>query len=227
MIGIIGGSALLNTRLFPDARPKTVSTEYGKVDVLISGKICFIQRHGKDTPPHMINHEANIMALKKMGIKEIIAVSSVGSMKKSIKPGDLVIMDDFIQLSDIPTFFDKSIKFTAPQLSEKLRRLLAESARGFDCHSRGTYLQTRGPRYETKAEIQMMKNFADVVGMTIASEATLAIEQEMEYACICSVDNYANGLSSEQISWDKIVAKQKQNVEKVKRILAVALENMK
>ncbi|MFH1511479.1 MAG: MTAP family purine nucleoside phosphorylase [Candidatus Woesearchaeota archaeon] len=227
MIGVIGGSSLLEAQIFPDCKPKKVKTEYGDVEVFISKKMCFLQRHGKGIPPHKINHKANISALKQMGVDRILAVSSTGSMNRKLKPGDLVVIDDYMQMSGIPTFYDSTIRFTPPKIDEKLSQMLVMAAadRGILVHKKGVYLQTQGPRFETKAEIRMFSRFADVVGMTVASEATLANEAGIPYACICSVDNYANGIG-EDIGWEKIVAIQKKTIAIIKTIVLEAVRRI-
>ncbi len=218
--GIIGGSGFLDSDLFADLEEKAVSTKYGRLSARISQKIVFIQRHGRDTPPHMINHRANIQAMKDLGINDIIALSSCGSLKKSITPGDIVIIDDYMQLSGIPTFFDESINFTTPRLSSVLRERIISAAEKISqpVLKKGTYYQSPGPRFETPAEVRFISAFADVVGMTISSEAALANEAGIDYAVICSVDNFANGIGKAP-EWDEIRKIQKKNAEKAMALL--------
>lgn len=225
MIGIIGGTGVIGSGLVK-AKERRVKTKYGTVTIIQTPNYYFLQRHAKGVQPHMINHKANIEALRSLGVKESMAISSVGSLKKEIKPGDLVVIDDYMQLSGIPTFFDKKIMFTRPAISEELRARIIAAAKKLKLkvHSKGTYIQTHGPRYETKAEIRLFAHYADVVGMTIASEATLANEAEIEYACICSVDNYAHGLSADKISWGLITKNQKRNLVHLSKLLAKVTE---
>jgi purine nucleoside phosphorylase len=220
MLGVIGGSGMLE--LGKKGSPKEVKTRYGSVSVCKVDGFSFIQRHGESTPPHRINHRANIQAAKDLGITEIIGISSVGSLKKTIKPGSIVVIDDYIQFSDIMTFYDDSMTFVRPQISEAVRsRILTSAAElGVKVRQRGVYAQTRGPRFETRAEVRMLSRFADVVGMTIANEATLAAEAGVSYACICSVDNYANGMSGTTVSDELIRANQQRNLAKVLSIIA-------
>lgn len=228
MIGVIGGSTFLDQSFLKGARLRKVSTKYGSVSVLKGNKACFLQRHGSGVPPHRVKHRANILTLKKLGVRFVIGVSSCASLKKSLKPGSIVIIDDFMQLSGIPTFFDDSMVFATPEISEKLRLVIIDSAReaGINVRTKGTYIQAQGPRLETRAEIRMMQRFADVVGMTVASEATLACEQGLEYSCICSVDNYAHGIAGERVEWKNISIAQKKSAAKVRALISKAIGNI-
>jgi 5'-methylthioadenosine phosphorylase len=159
----------------------------------------FLPRHGLDgnTPPHGINHKANMKALADLNVEFIVGVSSVGSLKPEISPGCLFVPSDYINLSQIPTFFDDRCVHVTPGLDEELMLTLSQKCRelGVKVVGGGVYVQTQGPRLETKAEIKIFAGFGDVVGMTMASEATLAREVSLRYASLCSVDNYAHGLA--------------------------------
>ena len=168
--------------------------------VLFSSKRTENQSFSRDTgrllvPPHMINHKANIQAMKDLGIEKIIAINSVGSLKTTLKPGTFIIPDDFISLWQIPTFFDREMKFIVPEMDKKLGKLLYDRCKEHIAHLHfgGTYIQTTGPRLETKAEIRMLKDYGHIIGMTMASEATLCMEYGIPYASLCSIDNYCNG----------------------------------
>lgn len=228
-IGIIGGSTLLDSAIFPKLTRIMVTTSYGAVEALSSDKVCFIQRHQKNLPPHRINHRLDVAAFEQLGIKKVIGVSSVGSLKKSLAPGKIVVIDDYIQLSNIHTFCDQEMIFTVPGFSEELRKLIVQTARKLKIPlvAKGTYFHTTGPRFETKAEIRMMSSFADVVGMTIGNEATLMKEKGIDYACMCTVDNFANGISKSEINWQKIKSCQKQNLVDVKKILDAIVRKVK
>jgi 5'-methylthioadenosine phosphorylase len=158
--------------------------------------VFFIKRHKNCTPPHKIDHKANLQKIKKAGITKIVGVCSVGSLKPRIVPGTLLLPDDYINLYNIDTIHHKIAVHIVPSLDHKLRELLIKSARKLKIKTinHGVYYQTRGPRFETKAEIKMISKFADVVGMTMSNEATLAQEMGLDYAAICIVDNYANGV---------------------------------
>lgn len=225
-IAIIGGG-IWDLEILKRAKFKKISTSYGKVDYYFINDVILVNRHGKEKniPPHKINHWANISALKKLGIKYIFSFNSVGSLKKNLKPGTFLIPDDFIDF-DPPTFFDKNPKFITPSLSEKLRRIFIKILRklNFRFFEKGIYFNTKGPRLETKAEINLIKKFADVVGMTMAKEATLAKELDLDYASLCSIDNYAHGISKKELSEKEIRENQKKSREKIEKIIKEILK---
>jgi 5'-methylthioadenosine phosphorylase len=132
-----------------------------------------------------------------------VAFGSSGSLKPEIVPGSLLIPTDYVSVSDVPSIHDHSIEHVRPELSDdiskELSRIIPSARFG------GIYVQTRGPRIETAAEVKDLATFADVVGMTIASEATLACELGMGFAALCTVDNYANGLGGEVLTYEHIL----------------------
>jgi len=200
-LGVIGGSGLY---------------EFLKISIgsIEGGKVAFLPRHGKkhSIPPHSINHRANIFALKSLGIKNIVSVASVGIINANINVGDFIIVDDFLDFTKkVYTFHDifKSktihVDMTNP-FSQKLRKILIEicKEKNYDFMDNGIYVNTCGPRLETKAEIRMFNNLgADVVGMTVAPEAILSKELEIEYACIAVGINYACGIGKGPIEIGK------------------------
>ena len=221
-IAIIGGGSLANLSILKKAKPKNVSTPYGKAFYYLIKNCSIILRHGpKDNiPPHRINYKANISALKKLGVKFIFSFNSVGSLKKGIKPGNILIPSDYIDF-DTLTFYEKNPQFITPKISEKLRNVIIQILEKLNLKlfKNGVYFNTRGPRLETKAEINLIKNFADVVGMTMTKEATLANELGLEYASVCSVDNYAHGLIKKPLSIKDIRENQMRNKKNIERII--------
>ncbi len=185
----------------------------------------FILRHGNNVPPHKVNHKANLLSCKEWGADQIIGINSVGSLKKEIAPGHIVIPDDYIQLGSIDTFHDDSAVHITPELNDELRQLCIQGAKILQLPviEKGVYFQTNGPRLETQAEIRMIQSFADIVGMTLGSEATLAKELGIPYASICMVDNYANGVDGENVSVDEIFETQKENKKNLERLLSKIL----
>lgn len=219
---IIAGWNLKKMSFWRDVKSKTISTPYGKINYYQLKNCIFIPRHGikENIPPHKINHRANISAIKKLGIKYIFAINSVGSLKKEIRPGEFLIPSDYIDF-DPPTFYEKDVKFITPKLSLKLRGILIKILRKLKIKfkNRGVYFQTKGPRLETRAEIRVMKQFADVVAMTMAKEATLAQELDLEYISLCSIDNYAHGILKKPLSFKEIKTNQLKMAKKIERVI--------
>ncbi len=223
VLGIIGGTSLFGTKLLEGAKEKWVETKYGTAYLLVTDELVFIPRHGKATniPPHRINYKANLAAFTLLGVEKIIGATSVGSLKRAITPRSLVVPHDYICLYNIPTVYDDEIVHVTPGLDEDLRTTLIAVSKdlGLELIEHGVYFQTVGPRLETKAEINFMRNYADVVGMNMASEATLAKELGLRYANISTVDNYAYGIINEEaLDYKKIVedaAKSRRGLEKV------------
>jgi len=229
-LGIIGGTSLFGTKLLEDAKEKEVETEYGTVYFLFTADVVFIPRHGKERniPPHRINYKANLAAFKELGVEKIIGVTSVGSLKRDIKPRSLIVPHDYISLCSIPTFYDNEIVHVTPGLDAGLRNTLIKVAKdfgGIDLVEKGVYFQTVGPRLETRAEINLMKNYADVIGMNMASEATLAKELGLRYANISTVDNYAHGIiAEEELDYKKIVDAASKSMKDLEKVLMKVIE---
>jgi len=225
-IAVIGGSGF--SELLRKSKSVKIKTKYGipsdSVDIgEFSGKtVAFLPRHGKkrNLPPHRINYRANIFALKKIGVEKIIGVTSVGSLKKKIKPPCIFIPNDYINLWGIQTYYEKEIVHVTPEIDENMRKIIIEQTKkiGADVHE-GVYVQTTGPRLETKAEINFLKNYADVVGMNMATEATLSKELGLRYVNISSVDNYANGIISESLTFEQILQNARKNSSQIKKLL--------
>ncbi len=194
-ICLIGGNGLKLSGLFNNFKSIKVKNKYGQAVIFRCGHIFFIERHQGNLPPHRVNFKAYFQALADYGVKKIISFNSVGSLKKSVKVPSFLIPHDFISLNGNLTFFNDKIVHTTPVFSQELRELLIKICCqiNLSIYKKGIYLQTTGPRFETAAEIKMFSQFADVVGMTLASEVILAAESDMAIAAISSVDNYGNG----------------------------------
>lgn len=229
-IGIISGTVLHGTSVFKELRKEHVVNEFGRVTVWTSRKIAHISRHDRDPGeyvlPHLINHQANLAALKALGIRDVVAVNSTGSLKRGLPPGSIVVPDDFILLADTPTVFSNRPVHITPDLSEEVRRRLIEAAGacGIPVVERGVYWQTGGPRLETRAEIRMMAAHADIVGMTMAAEAIIARELGLSYAALCSVDNYCNGVVETPLTMETILEGAKRNRETMMTIVGTFIE---
>jgi len=236
VVGLIGGSGLRTPALLEDAVPKRLDTPYGPPsDVPILGRhagtrVVFLSRHGPDhrIPPHRVNHRANLWALKELGATAVLATASTGSLKKTIRPGSFVVPDDYVAFWTIPTYHDDEVVHSTPGLDGELRDALVAAAKasGTSVRSRGVYVQTAGPRLETPAEIRHFATLGDVVGMTMASEATLASELALPYAAVCSVDNFCNGIVDRPLTFDEIRGTQARNADALRAIVERALERI-
>jgi len=222
MLGIIGGTSLLEFS-FGDLKKKVVHTPYGSSEVLLGSGVALLLRHQKRRAPHQISYRAHLSALAILGVNRIIAIGSTGSLRASISPGCLVIPDDYITLTGSPTIFNHSIGHISPEFSPELINSLTKAVP--DARVGGIYIQTDGPRIETVAEIKWMAEIADIVGMTVASEATVAKELEIPFAAICTVDNYANGIASEEVTYDQIVANARLYKERTGSMLQAIISN--
>ena len=217
-LAIIGGTGITADILTKTTRHEVVTTRFGTADVTIGeiGSIpaAFLHRHGigHKIPPHGITHRANIAALAKLGVKAIFATTAVGSLDTTIHPGEIVLLDDLIDVTRNQaerTFFTNDVVHTdvTPPYSQPLREAFAHAASklGHPIRDRGTYVCTDGPRFETPAEIRMMARLGgDVVGMTGANEAMLAIEAGMHYCGASVVTNYGAGLTDTAIAHDSV-----------------------
>lgn len=224
-IGIIAGTIFLQERgFFSGGEEKALHTAYGHAVFYRFPRAVFIPRHGHDPAwhilPHEINYRANLAALRDLGVREVISINSTGSLRQTLPPGMLVVPDDFILPVGPPSTISGRPVHLTPGLDEEVRQRLIGAARqvGVDVVTSGTYWQTTGPRLETKAEIRMMANFADLVGMTMAGEAVIAQELGLRYGAICSVDNFAHGLVDRPLTMEEIVSHVRENAAIARKI---------
>ncbi len=215
MLGIIGGTSLLYAKL-PELEKRVVHTPFGNSEVFC-GKIALLFRHQRERPPHRINYRSHLAALAILGVSRVIAIGSAGSLHREIHPGSLVIPDDYISSTTIPSIHDFRIRHVHPGFSPSLMQNLKETIP--EARPGGIYVQTKGPRIETVAEVKAFAQSADIVGMTLASEATLAIELGMEIAALCTIDNYANGLMDTALTYDHILASAAEYRDRTSEIL--------
>jgi 5'-methylthioadenosine phosphorylase len=240
-IGIIGGTGLYDPQLLKNVEEVNVETPYGApsasitVGELAGKRVAFLPRHGtKHTiRPTDVNSRANIFALKKLGVKRVLAPSAVGSLKEDYKPGDVVFVDQFI---DRTTKREQSfyagnkvchISVAEPMCPEMRQTLIAIAKDiGIRAHSTGTYVCIEGPRFSTKAESKLFRSWdADIIGMTLVPECVLAREAELCYASISTVTDY-DVWKDHVVSADEVVATMKTSVEKVKRIILEAAKHL-
>lgn len=233
-IGIIGGTGVYDPNMMQNTREIRMSTPFGNPsDKIIVGEIsgrrvAFVNRHGPEhsIPPHMVNSRANLWALKKLGAKRVLATGAVGSLKEIYMPGDVVIADQFVDFTKSRqyTFFNRGTVYhvsAADPFCRELRIALALSGRslGVDVKESGTYVCIEGPRFSTRAESRMYRNFGDVIGMTLVPECQLAREAELCYASINMITDY-DVWAEKPVSMDEITSNMRKSSGKVKAILA-------
>jgi len=240
-IGVIGGSGLYDPRLLKDATEVSVDTPFGRPSDLITigelggRKVAFLPRHGKKHTirPTDVNSRANISALKQLGAQRIIAASTVGSLKEQYEPGDLVFVDQFIDRTTRreQSFYTKDkvchisvAEPMCPEIRQVLIRVAQENS--IKAHSTGTYVCIEGPRFSTKAESRMFRNWgAEIVGMTLVPDCVLAREAEICYASISTVTDY-DVWKDHPVSAEEIISTMKANIEKVKNLITGSVAKM-
>jgi len=236
MIGIIGGTGIYEiVSLGDEIDTKVIKTPYGKspevsIFKLHEKDVAFMPRHAKghSNPPHMVNYRANIFAMKELGVERIIATNAVGSLEKSVKPGDFMVPHDFIDFTKLRpgTFYDSRtvhVDVTEPYCNY-MRKIISSSGKVIE---NGVYVCTEGPRFETPAEIQMFKLMGGtVVGMTGIPEAVLARELEMCYASICTVSNYAASISPNNLTIDEVFEIMEKKKQDLVSLMDTTISNM-
>ncbi|MDD5336941.1 MAG: MTAP family purine nucleoside phosphorylase [Candidatus ainarchaeum sp.] len=229
MLGIIGGTGIYSLGKFEE---RNVNTPYGFASVWvgkIAGKECvFIPRHGKDHryPPHMVNYRANIWALRQLDADIVLATYACGSIAK-FEPGDFAAAEDFIGFNAPTSFYEdfregmKHINFSEPY-AEGARMMLFSAAKGCGAAVKrgGIIATTRGPRFETRAEIGALgKMGANLASMTNAYEATLLHELEIPCAGLCIVTNYACGAEKTHPTHSEVVGMMAKKEREVNEII--------
>jgi 5'-methylthioadenosine phosphorylase len=240
IVGVIGGSGLYNIEGLTDVKQLTVETPFGDpsdeytTGTLGDTRMVFLPRHGKGHRllPGEINYRANIYGMKKLGCEWLISVSAVGSMKEEIAPGHIVIVDQFFdRTKERPsTFFGSGIvghiEFAdpiCPDLGDVLYRAAQEV--GATVHKGGIYMCIEGPRFSTRAECNIYRQWGiDVIGMTNIPEAKLAREAEICYATVALATDYDCWHETEEsVSVDMILEILKKNVSMAKNIIKNAV----
>ncbi len=190
-----------------------------------------VQRHGTGayTPPHLIDHAANLHRLAEAGCDRVLAIGSVGSLRAELGVGSIVCPDDFIALQLSLTTFDDARGHIAPGFDSRWRGEVLdgwESSGAGAIEDGGVYWQATGPRFETPAEIRLMAAHAHLVGMTLASECVVANELGISYAAVCLVDNLANGVDGNPILAEELDAQRERNAITLRDALAKLLPEL-
>lgn len=220
-VAIVGGTGVYDPGVLDGAEERAVRTPYGEAHVRLGTyrgiRVGFLARHGVGhrLPPHRINYRANVWALRELGLVRVLATAAVGSLNPAMKPGELVLVDQFIDFTRRreSTFFEGGetgvvhVDLTDPYCPE-LRAVLGRAAQelGITAHQGGVYVCTEGPRFETPAEIRAFRVLGgDVVGMTNVPEVVLAREAGLCYALVAMVTNFAAGISPTPLTHEEVL----------------------
>ncbi len=232
--GIIGGSGVGQLLPLEDAQPITIATRFGEAHCLLgklgNKEVVFLHRHGKGhtLPPHRINYRANVLAMKRLGVKTVLATAAVGTLQPTVPPGTLLVPDQLLDWTrqrpltlfegnDAPVVHVDVTNPFCPTLRQRL--LQAAQALGIPLQGEGCYVCGEGPRYETAFEVRLLAQWgATVAGMTAGTEAVLFREAEICYAILAIVTNWGAGLSPHPLSHAEVEATMQQKAPQVARL---------
>ncbi len=234
-VGVFGGSGFYSLMEGP-VEQVSVQTPYGAPsDTIAVGRIgdvrvAFLPRHGQHhrIPPHAINYRANVWAMAQLGVTRLIAPTAAGSLQKNVKPGDFVVVDQFVDRTygRAQTFYDGPrvvhISSADPYCEDLRQRSIAVGRElGITVHERGTVVVVQGPRFSTRAESQWYgRQGWEVINMTQYPEVALARELQMCYVNIALITDYDVGLEDlEPVTVDEVVRVLHENNERVRRLI--------
>ncbi|TLY80492.1 MAG: MTAP family purine nucleoside phosphorylase [Gammaproteobacteria bacterium] len=239
MIGIIGGTGLYRMAELQVTEVREVSTPFGPpsspvmLGVLGQRRVAFLARHGlhHDLLPSEINFRGNIWALKSVGVRTVIGVSAVGSLREEIRPGELALPSQYLDFTKglrAASFFGRGLVAhisTAQPVCRATAALIARSARslGMPVHEDRTYACVEGPRLGTRAESFFLRGAgADIVGMTNVPEAFLALEAQLGYCTIALATDYDCWLddAAQHVSAEQVIGLFRSNLTHVQRLIA-------
>jgi 5'-methylthioadenosine phosphorylase len=221
-LGIVTGSAFVDA--LPDnTAEQRLTTDRGAVVLHVGDGFALLRRHGErgQHMPHRLPHHAHVLAFEQLGVRRAVGLASVGALRAGLDPGAAIVPDDYLSMHPPPTFADDDRLHIVPTLDADLRTLLLSVARATDgpVLDSGVYAETRGPRFETRAEIRLLADYADVIGMTAASEATLMQERGIAYALLGIVDNLAHGIGADPLTFERYEAQVERNRVRAHAIL--------
>jgi len=236
VLGIIGGSGLYAIDGLTEMRWQSVDSPFGQPsDQLLFGSLAgqgmvFLPRHGRGhkIPPSEVNYRANIDALKRAGVTDILSVSAVGSLKEELPPGCFVLVDQFIDrtFAREKSFFGSGLVAHVGMGHPVCSRLVEQIARsaseiGLSLQKGGTYLAMEGPQFSTLAESRLYRSWGcDVIGMTNMPEAKLAREAELCYATIAMVTDYdCWHPDHDHVSVETVIATLTANADKARQLI--------
>jgi 5'-methylthioadenosine phosphorylase len=237
VVGVVGGSGVYELEGLEDARWERVTSPFGEPsDALLRGRLAgveyvFLPRHGRGhrIPPSEIDYRANIDALKRAGVTDLISVSACGSLREELSPGTFVLVDQFIDrtFARAKSFFATGCVAhvsMADPVCARLRTTVAEVAeeQGVPVSLGGTYLAMEGPQFSSRAESELYRSWGcDVIGMTNMPEAKLAREAEICYASVAMVTDYDCWHPSERaVEVAEIIALLTSNADRARGLVA-------
>tara|TARA_A100001391_G_scaffold66729_3_gene42484 strand:+ start:76081 stop:77016 length:936 start_codon:yes stop_codon:yes gene_type:complete len=236
-IGVIGGSGLYEPGALEEAQEIRVASAFGEPSGPITTghiggvRFSFIARHGAGhrLAPSEVNYRANIDALKRCGVTDIVAISAIGSLAEEMAPGDFVVVDQLIDrtLGRARSFFGDGVVAHVPladPVCPRLSKLAGEAAAkaGAKVHEGGTYVAIEGPQFSTRAESHMYRQWGgQVIGMTAMPEARLAREAELPYALVGMVTDYDCWRESDaDVDVAEILGVMRANADKARALIA-------
>lgn len=223
-LALVGGHGFGALRPWSGASKRTI----GDVAVLDAGDHVVLARHGIDeyTPAHLVDHPRNLAALREAGCDRLLAVCSVGSLHAELPLGSFLCPSDFIAPAGVAPAYEDERGHVVPAFDPVWRRLVLEAwqaAAEAPIRDGGVYWQSRGPQFETPAEVRVIARHADVVGMTMASECVVACQLGLSYAAVCVVDNLANGVAEAPLTREEYEAGHARNRERLEAAIAALL----
>ena len=241
-IGVIGGTGLYGMPGISQRSSLRISTPWGEpsgeivVGTLRGKRVAFLPRHGHGhrLSPSTVPYRANIYALKSLGVRFIISINACGSLREDYRPGHIVIPDqlyDNTRKLRPATFFEHDLVThisVAQPFCDTLRGILAQSAAGVGgtVHAEGIFLIVEGPRFSTRGESQIFRQWGcSIIGMTACPEAFLAREAEIAYASLAHVTDY-DVWKDEPVSVETVFAVMQENLHVVQRSVADAVERI-
>ncbi len=243
-IGVIGGSGLYNMPDISDVTSVEIDTPFGKpsgairIGTLSGKRVAFVPRHGEGHvySPSTLPYRANIFALKKLGVRFIIAVNASGSLREHFEPGHIITPDQIIDYTihtRARSFFENGIVAhvsVADPFSDYLRQIVGDAVEtvGGTVHREGTFLIEDGPRFATRAESHMFRNLGcDLIGMTTAPEAFLAREAEIDYMSMAHITDYDSWHEEEEaVTSEMVIQTLVENIKVVQKALAEAIKHI-